>query len=83
MYNVVVIEDLTTRLIVGTATLVIEQKFIRSGAKCGHIEDVVVDEKMRGHGLGKVLVLELLKIAKALRCYKVVLTCSNDNVRFY
>ena len=34
--------------IVGSTTLLIEQKFIHDGGLVGHIEDVVVDKKFQG-----------------------------------
>ena len=41
------------------------------------VEEVVVDEKARGQGIGKDLVLKLLKLAQELRCNKVELTVTN------
>jgi len=38
---------------VGTATLLVEKKIIRSCGRAGHIEDVVVDEACRGQRLGQ------------------------------
>ena len=35
-------------MIVGSTTLIIEQKFIHNGGKVGHIEDVVVAKQMQG-----------------------------------
>ena len=40
--------------IVGSGTLLIEQKLIRSCGKAGHIEDIVISEKYRGKKLGKL-----------------------------
>ena len=68
-------------IIVGTAAVLIEYKI--RGNICAHIEDVVVDNTHRGHGTGKLLIEELVKIAKHYRCYKVILDCSEENISFY
>lgn len=67
----------------GTATLLLERKFLRHCGKVGHIEDVVVDERCRGARLGLRLITALTEAAQAAGCYKVVLDCSEDNVAFY
>lgn len=82
-YKVVVIEDLDKRQIIATATLVVELKFIRGCAKCGHVEDVVVDSTYRGLRLGLRVIEALMAAAQELGCYKVILDCSEDNVPFY
>ena len=69
--------------IVGMATLFVEQKFIHSGKCVGHIEDVVVSEKYRGMGIGKLLVEKCVQLAKENNCYKVILDCDDKNVPFY
>ncbi|MDD4901343.1 MAG: GNAT family N-acetyltransferase [Patescibacteria group bacterium] len=40
----------------------------------GYMEDVFVDEQLRGQGVGTELVKELIKVAKEKGCYKVVCT---------
>ena len=67
--------------IVGSITVLIEEKLIHNFGKVGHLEDVVVDESMRGFGLGK----KLLEIAEGecSECYKLILDCSDENVKFY
>jgi glucosamine-phosphate N-acetyltransferase len=50
-YYIIVIEDLNSKKIVATGSLLIEKKFIRNMDTCGHIEDVVVDKKYRMHHL--------------------------------
>ncbi|PRW18407.1 glucosamine 6-phosphate N-acetyltransferase [Chlorella sorokiniana] len=82
-YKVVVIEDLDKRQIIATATLVVELKFIRGCAKCGHVEDVVVDSTYRGLRLGLRVIEALMAAAQELGCYKVILDCSEENVPFY
>lgn len=69
--------------IVGTGTLLIEQKIIHDMGKVGHIEDVVIDTACRGVGLGEMLVRHLKKIALDRKCYKVILDCQEDRIGFY
>jgi len=83
VYYVVVIEDTKKSKIIGTATLLVEKKFIRGAGKSGHIEDVVVDSSYRGKNLGKRVIDQLVHLAKSIGCYKVILDCSEKNVSFY
>jgi len=69
--------------VIGTATLVIERKFIRRGGLCGHIEDVAVHPDHQGQGVGKLLVERLISLAKFRGCYKVILDCSKELIPFY
>ena len=69
--------------IVGSTTLLIEQKFIHEGGLVGHIEDVVVNKEFEGHGIGMKLVLSLLDVAKEKKCYKTILNCEDKLLPFY
>lgn len=69
--------------VVATGAVLMEQKYIRGGGICAHIEDIVVDSGYRKAQLGKKIIAELIKIAKSKGCYKVILDCSDDNVTFY
>ena len=69
--------------IVGSTTLLIEQKFIHEGGFVGHIEDVVVKKEFEGQGIGIKLVLSLLDVAKERKCYKTILNCENELMHFY
>ncbi len=69
--------------IVGTASVVIEPKFIHNGKLVGHIEDVAVTYDFQKLGIGKKLMDEIVKIAKENGCYKLVLHCDEDKVAFY
>ena len=69
--------------VIGSITLLIEQKFIHDGGKVGHIEDVVTKKKYEGMGIGRALVLKALDFAKENKCYKVILDCSKSNAEFY
>ena len=54
--------------IVGSTTLLIEQKFIHEGGLVGHIEDVVVRKDYEGKGVGMKLIRSLLACAKEKNC---------------
>jgi glucosamine-phosphate N-acetyltransferase len=69
--------------IIGSNTLLIEQKFIHNGGKVGHIEDVVTKKGYEGMGIGTALVRGSLEFAKQMKCYKVILDCSEENMPFY
>src|SRR6516225_653278 len=59
--------------IVGTASLLIEEKFIHEGGCSGHIEDVAVHPEYQKQGVGAALVRYLIEQARAAGCYKVIL----------
>ena len=71
--------------VVGTGSVFIELKFSRDLGAVGHIEDVIVDESVRGTSLGRVLIDRLVRYATegSARCYKVVLDCKEHNTKFY
>lgn len=69
--------------IIGSTTLIIEQKFIFDCAKLGHIEDVVISANYRNYGLGKKLLNKIIERSKELNCYKVTLVCSESLQKFY
>ena len=69
--------------VVGSTTLLIEQKFIHKGGKVGHIEDVVVSKEFEGRGIGIKLVTSLLEVAKVKNCYKTILDCKHELIPFY
>ncbi len=78
--TVVAVSDST---IIGTASLILEHKFLHRGGTIGHIEDVAVRPGYEGKGIGSAVVRELVELARSAGCYKVILSCSNDNVQFY
>lgn len=82
-HTIVVVENMDTNKIVGTITTMIEHKIIHNMGFVCHIEDVVVDEKYRGYGLGKLLLETAIQYAKENKCYKTILDCSDNNVGFY
>ena len=69
--------------IVGTASLFVEEKFIHEGGKSGHIEDVAVHKDFQKHGVGAALIRHVVEEARAAKCYKVILNCSEGTAAFY
>lgn len=69
--------------VVGSATLLIEQKFIHNGGLVGHIEDVVVDRNFQGKKIGKKIIEYLLEYSKNRGCYKTILDCNDYVKEFY
>ena len=69
--------------VVGSTTLLIEQKFIHNGGLVGHIEDVVVDKNHQGQKIGEKIMKFLLEIANERGCYKTILDCTDDVKQFY
>ena len=69
--------------IVGSSTLLIEQKFIHKGGLVGHIEDVVVKEGFERRQIGVKIIESLLDVAKKRVCYKTILDCKDDVKEFY
>ena len=69
--------------IIGTITLIIEQKLIHNGQKCGHIEDLVVDKKWRSKGIANTLLEYAIYKCRISGCYKVILDCDPDLKLFY
>jgi len=69
--------------IVGTATLLIEQKFIHGGGKVGHIEDVAIRKEHKGNGIASEIINSLIEVAKENGCYKIILDCKDKLLPFY
>ncbi|MGI0017386.1 MAG: GNAT family N-acetyltransferase [Nitrosotalea sp.] len=69
--------------IIGSASILIEQKFIHDGGRVGHIEDVVVRKGFQGKGIGKKIVDALLEYAEKQGCYKTILDCTDELIPFY
>jgi glucosamine-phosphate N-acetyltransferase len=69
--------------IIASGTLLIETKILHNFGKVGHIEDIVVDENVRGMNIGKKIVEYLIDLAYKKGCYKVILNCNENNSKFY
>ena len=69
--------------VVGTASLLIEPKFIHDGGVTGHVEDVAVHPECQGRGIGALLVARLMEESRKEGCYKVILDCAETVIPFY
>ncbi len=79
----IIIVALIGEKVVGTATLLVELKFIHNGGKVGHIEDVAVDKNYQGQRIGEKIIKNLLDLAKTKGCYKTILDCVDEVKPFY
>lgn len=72
--------------VVGTLQLTYIPSISFQGSKRCTVESVRVDEKLRGKGIGREMMLWAIKRAKANGCVSMQLTTNNDRVdahRFY
>jgi len=81
--NHIIYVAIDDKKIIGSTTLLIEQKFIHNGGLVGHIEDVVVRKDYERKGIGIKLVTSMLERAKEKNCYKTILDCKDDVKQFY
>lgn len=82
---ILIIEDEINGIkeLVGTCSILIEQKIIHNYGIVAHIEDFVIDKNYRGEKYGSILLKEVIDIAKKLNCYKVILNCKKEVKEFY
>lgn len=69
--------------IIGSGTVLIEQKIIHGCGKVAHIEDIVVSPLHTGKQLGSFIIQALVNYAKEQKCYKVILDCNESLIKFY
>ena len=69
--------------IIGTGTLLFEKKFIHNISLYAHIEDIIIKKEYQGKGYGKTLLLELINICKNKNCFKILLDCQENLIKFY
>ena len=78
---IIVMMDINLDRVVGSTTILKEQKIIHNMGKVAHIEDVIIDENYRGYGLGRKMIEKAKLISKD--CYKISLNCNKSNLGFY
>jgi len=72
--------------VVGTFSMLIMDNMAHKGARSAILEDVVVEERLRGKGVGKRMMAFAYEICKEKGCYKLALNSNRnrkDAHRFY
>jgi glucosamine-phosphate N-acetyltransferase len=69
--------------IIGSGTVILEPKIIRSGKYVGHIEDIVIDPNFRGLHIAQTILSMCKSYCETKNCYKVILDCDPDLQTFY
>ena len=67
--------------VVAYGSIVIENKI--RGDIAGHVEDIVVDDSMRGKMIGMKLINKLINIGSEKGCYRITLFCEEKLIKFY
>jgi glucosamine-phosphate N-acetyltransferase len=83
VYYTVVVEDVDLGRVVGTATLIMELKFIRGATTRGRLEELVVDSEYRNLHLGSYLLELVTELCRGLGAYKMTLDCKPEVEGFY
>ena len=78
----IIIAELNGKII-GSITILLEQKFIHNSAIYAHIEDVFVNESYRRKGIGEKLLKEAISYSKNNYVYKITLNCNYNLKNFY
>lgn len=66
--------------VVGTVTLVVVPNLTHFAKPWAQVENMVVDEGLRGRGLGRALLDRCVELATGFRCYKVQLQSANQRL---
>jgi len=69
--------------IVGTAMMHLQHKLSYQCGTAAHVEDLIVDKKHKGMGIGDMLVKKAIETAKKHSCYKIMLTCYPKTASYY
>lgn len=68
--------------LVGTGTILFEQKLIHNFGVVAHIEDVVISDNYKKKGYGLLLIQHLIQESKDKSCYKIILNC-DEKIKFF
>ena len=69
--------------VIGIITLIIEKKLIHDGKCVGHIEDLVIDKNYRNKGIARKLLNFVINKSRENNCYKIILDCAEEYIKFY
>jgi glucosamine-phosphate N-acetyltransferase len=69
--------------IVGTVSLILDRKPIHAPLRVAFLEDLVVLAPYRDMGIGTELVNSVIRFSRAMRAYKVILSCNDENLGYY
>jgi len=78
-YGVYVATAADDGAVVGTFALLVMDNLAHGGAPSAVVEDVCVDERLRGRGIGRAMMMFAMERARASGCYK--LTLSSNQAR--
>lgn len=84
--NQVLLVAETDLRVIGTLALVVVPNLAHAGQPWAIVENVAVDERARGQGIGTLLMEEAVRRARGARCYKLVLSAHEsrtDSHRLY
>jgi glucosamine-phosphate N-acetyltransferase len=81
--KVFVVEDITLSKVIANINCHVEQKLIRNLGKVCHIEEFIIDSEYRNKKIGNQLLQLAVTYAKEIKCYKIILNCSDNVVEFY
>ena len=84
-YNhlIYICKNIYTEKLVGIVTIFVERKLIHNLGKVAHIEDLVVDKDERGKNVAQKLINKCIEYAKSQNCYKIILNCNENLIKFY
>ena len=82
-HNIYLCIDIENDKVVGIITVFIEKKIIHNFGKVAHIEDLVVDKDERSKGIAHKLIDTCIEYAKSENCYKIILNCKENFIKFY
>ncbi|OMJ73979.1 hypothetical protein SteCoe_27190 [Stentor coeruleus] len=82
-YMHIVAEETLSGRIVASASVMIERKYLRTGGKVGHLEDLIVNPSFRKQGLGKKILDILITRAREKGCYKVIISAVHDSSEYF
>lgn len=71
--------------VVGTCSVLIEQKLNRGWSFVAHLEDLAVHPSTQGQWIGKALIQTAIDYARLQKCYKIILDADKDpaHVHYY